>query len=71
MSDMAIVQTDELRNMSDDAVADQLNDLELELARERGKIAVGGFPDNAGRLKEIRRTIARIKTVMNERKEEQ
>ncbi|MDY6766177.1 MAG: 50S ribosomal protein L29, partial [Candidatus Nanohaloarchaea archaeon] len=28
--------------------------------------AVGGFPEDPGRIKEIRRTIARIKTVLGE-----
>lgn len=68
---MAILQSDEIRDMSEADLEERLNDLNLELAKERGKIEVGGFPDNAGRIKEIRRTIARIKTVLKEQKEEQ
>lgn len=68
---MAILRTDEIRNMSTEQLREKLNDLNLELSKERGKIAVGGFPDNEGRIKEIRRTVARIKTVLNENTEEQ
>lgn len=68
---MAILRTDEMRNMSTEDLREKLHDLKLELSKERGKIAVGGFPDNEGRMKEIKRTVARIKTVMNESKEEQ
>lgn len=57
--------------MSTEQLREKLKDLNLELSKERGKIAVGGFPDNEGRIKEVRRTVARIKTVLNENQEEQ
>lgn len=65
---MAILDTDEIRNMSEAELREQMNELQLELSKERGKIAVGGFPENEGRMKEIRRTVARIKTIMNEQR---
>jgi len=40
----------------------RLNELRLELAKERGQIAVGGSSSNPGKIKEIKRTIARILT---------
>jgi len=63
---MSILTADEIRDLSDGEREEQLNDLQLELSQERGQIAVGGFPENPGRIREIRRTIARIKTVQNE-----
>lgn len=63
---MAILTADDIRDMSESELEEQMNDLQLEVSRERGKIAVGGFPENPGRIKEIRKTIARIKTVQNE-----
>ena len=63
---MAILRADEIREMDDAALDEKLNDLNTELAKERGKIAVGGFPENEGRIREIRRTIARIKTIRAE-----
>jgi large subunit ribosomal protein L29 len=40
----------------------RLNELKLELAKERGQIAVGGSASNPGKVKEIKKTIARILT---------
>jgi large subunit ribosomal protein L29 len=35
-----------------------------------GKVSAGGAPDNPGRIREIRRTVARIKTEQNKRRNE-
>ncbi len=67
---MAILRPDEIRHLDESELDEKVNDLKLELAKERGKIAVGGFPENTGRLKEIRRTLARIKTIRNEKEEQ-
>jgi len=40
-------------------------ELELELAKERSNAAIGGTVKNPGRLKEIRKTLARIKSLKN------
>lgn len=64
---MAILRAEEMREMGSDDLRDRMDDLNLELSKERGQIAVGGFPEDPGRLSEIRRTIARIKTVLQER----
>jgi len=66
---MAILTAEEARDMSRNDLDERLQDLNLELAKERGQIAVGGFPEDPGRIKEIRRTIARIKTVLGEQGE--
>lgn len=63
---MAILRTDEIRNMDSGELEEQIQDLNLELSKERGQISVGGFPENPGRIREIRRTIARIKTILGE-----
>ncbi|MDY6776921.1 MAG: 50S ribosomal protein L29 [Candidatus Nanohaloarchaea archaeon] len=64
---MAILRTEEIRDMADEELEEKLEDLNLELSKEKGQIEVGGFPEDPGRIKEIRRTIARIKTVMGEK----
>ncbi len=68
---MAILKPDEIRDMSPQEIKEKINELELEISKEYGKIAVGGFPDNEGRMKEMKRTIARLKTIMTQEKEEQ
>jgi len=58
---------DEIREMDATELKDQMSDLQKELVQERGQIEVGGFSENPGRLGEMRKTIARMKTVLNER----
>ena len=64
---MAIFRVDELRNMSPDELGEELVNLKSELIRERGLVVSGGAPENPGRIKEIKRSIARIKTIQKER----
>ncbi len=64
---MAIKKIHELREMGNEELKEQLNQLQNELAQEKASIASGTQPDNPGGIKEIRRTIARIKTILKER----
>ncbi len=69
---MSIFRIDEIRKMSEKERNEELESLMTDLMHEQGIIATGGAPDNPGRVGEIRRTIARIKTVKGEvRKEEE
>lgn len=65
MSELSI---SELREKDASELKQDLTDLQKELVQERGQIEVGGFADNPGRLGQMKKTIARIKTVLNERK---
>jgi len=63
---MTKLDADDLRDQSETELKQQLNDLQRELVQERGQIEVGGFAENPGQLKEMKKSIARIKTVLNE-----
>ncbi len=63
---MAILRVDEIQNMSREERLDELDTLNAELIRERAIASAGGAPENPGRIGEIRRTIARIKTIQTE-----
>lgn len=63
---MAILKADEIRNMNESELREKMSDLKKEIVEERGQIETGGFADNPGRIKEMKKTIARIKTVLNE-----
>ncbi|AKB50146.1 LSU ribosomal protein L35e (L29p) [Methanosarcina barkeri str. Wiesmoor] len=63
---MAILRSREIRDMSLEERADELENLNSELVRERALTSAGGAPENPGRIGEIRRTIARIKTIQHE-----
>lgn len=65
---MAILRSDEVRKMNSDERQDELDKLVMELIRERAVTSAGGAPESPGKIKEIRRTIARIKTIQTESK---
>lgn len=57
----------DLRQKSDDELKDQLIDLRKEQFNLRFQAASGQL-ENTARVREVRRDIARIKTLVNERK---
>jgi large subunit ribosomal protein L29 len=63
---MAILRAAEIRDMSERERAEELEELETELLNAKAVQAAGGAPENPGRISELRRTIARIKTIQNE-----
>jgi large subunit ribosomal protein L29 len=65
---MAILKTQEIREMKPEERNKQVKDLTNELLRERAIVAAGGAPESPGRTRELRRAIARIKTIINEEK---
>ena len=48
--------------MNEKAHNDKLNELRKELIKINSQVSMGTLPENPGRIKEIRRTIARILT---------
>ena len=62
-----IVRSSELRDMAEIDVKKKLMEVQAELMRQKGKITSGGAPENPGRMKELRRTVARILTIMKQR----
>ena len=63
---MAILTSDEIRDMNQNELEEKMNDLKKEIVEERGQIETGGFAENPGRIGEMKKTIARIKTILNE-----
>ncbi|MFQ5974949.1 MAG: 50S ribosomal protein L29 [Candidatus Hydrothermarchaeales archaeon] len=64
---MVIIRNEEIRDMSLEEMDEKLTELRNELLRERSIVAAGGASENPGRIKEIRRTIARMKTIKAEK----
>ncbi len=56
----------DIRDLTDDQLEENLTDLNKELFELRFKQATGML-ENSARIREIRKTIARIKTVQTER----
>lgn len=59
---MAILKSKKIKEMGEKDVAEKLKELKLELSKEMASSEIGGSVKNPGRIREIRRTIARIKT---------
>ena len=58
----------EINALSTEDRADKLLDLRIELARIRTMVNAGGAVENPTRIRELRRTIAQILTIQNEKK---
>jgi large subunit ribosomal protein L29 len=56
----------EIRAMSEEERKKTLEDLRKELLRERGVVAIGGTSSNTMRIRELRKSIARLLTVEKE-----
>ena len=65
---MAIIKTSKIREMTDAEMAAKLFEFQKELNSERGKLASGGRTSNPGKIRELRRTLARTLTIIHERK---
>ena len=64
---MAILKMKKIREMNQEELDERLKELRMELAKENGASEIGGTVKSPGRIKEIRRTIARIMLIKNEK----
>lgn len=65
---MAIIRADEIRAMSVDEMMGKLRELRSELARARATAAAGGSLENPARIRELKRAVARILTIVKEKR---
>jgi large subunit ribosomal protein L29 len=63
---MALLKISEIRDMSENIRAEKLKELRDELMHERGIGAMGGAPASPGKIRALRKNIARILTVQRE-----
>lgn len=66
---MVILRSKEIRELSPSDLQAKLNELHAEYDTLVGKGAVAGV-DNPGKIRETRRTIARVLTIINENKQQ-
>jgi large subunit ribosomal protein L29 len=66
---MAIIRQNELVQMDENSLNNKMNELRKELIKINAQIAMGTIPENPGKIKEIKRTIARIKTNLKNKEE--
>jgi large subunit ribosomal protein L29 len=65
---MAIIKKSKLREMPDSELSGKLFEFQKELNSERGQVASGGRTSNPGKIRELRRSVARTLTLIHERK---
>ena len=63
---MPILRVEEIRGMSPEDRRKRLRELQAELVRLRTMIKAGGAIENPARVRELRKTVARILTIENE-----
>jgi large subunit ribosomal protein L29 len=65
---MTILRMKDIRKMKPEDLNNKLKELKLELLKEMGNVKMGRAIKNTGKIREIRRTIARILTYKRELK---
>ena len=65
---MPIIRINELREATSEEVDKKLSELQVELLKLKAMVKAGGGVDNPARIKTIRKSIAKILTIKNERK---
>ena len=67
---MAILRSKEIWDMEVDEIQDKLVELRAELSKNVSKSAAAGVSENPGKIRELKRTIARVLTILNEKQKE-
>ncbi|MCK9590900.1 MAG: 50S ribosomal protein L29 [Methanoregula sp.] len=65
---MAILRARDVQQLSEIELQEQMQKLRMELVQHYGKVSAGGATENPGHIGEIRRTIARLMTEQNRRR---
>ena len=66
---MPILRIKDIRTMSSEKREEKVAELRTELARLKTMVKAGGSIDNPSRIRELRKTIARILTIENEERQ--
>jgi len=64
---MAIIRKKDLRKLDEREIDKRTADMRLELAKQKASIKIGATVTSPGRTRELRKAIARILTIKNER----
>ncbi len=64
---MAIIRKKDMKKMEEKELEKKLSEMRLELAKQKASIKIGATVTSPGRIREVRKTIARGLTIKNER----
>jgi large subunit ribosomal protein L29 len=65
---MAIIRRKEIKQMSEKEIQNKINELKKQLMRINAQIAVGTTPESPGKVKTVKRTIAKLLTELKNKK---
>jgi large subunit ribosomal protein L29 len=65
---MAIFRAKDVQQLTDVELQENMGKLRMELVQHYGKVSAGGATENPGRIRELRRTIARMMTEQTRRR---
>ena len=63
------LKNNEIRKMNKQELSAKLLELKKDLIKINAQVAAGTVPENSGNVKVVKKTVARIMTIMNEHKE--
>jgi large subunit ribosomal protein L29 len=63
---LPIIRLEEIREMTPEQKKVKLGEIKTELSKMRTLIKAGGSVENPGRVKALKKVVARIETVLNE-----
>lgn len=66
---MAILRNKEIKSMNKEQLNQKMLELNKELIKYKSQVAMGTLPENPGRIRSIKKTIARIKNQVKDIKE--
>ena len=64
------MKTKELKAMSDKELKEKITQLRTELIKQYAQVSTGTIPKSPAKIKQARRNIAKIKTILNIKKTE-
>jgi large subunit ribosomal protein L29 len=63
---MPVLRLDEVREMTPEQRKEKLAELKTELSKLRTMINAGGSVENPGRVKALKKAVARVETIIHE-----
>jgi large subunit ribosomal protein L29 len=67
---MSTLKKSELKNMNESVLKERLNELNKDLIKFNAQIAMHTTPENPGRIRAIKKTIAKINTLLKQKSKE-
>ncbi len=67
---MAVIRMKEIRKLTPEARNNRLKEYRAQLSEKYAQLSAGGSIDDTGKITELRKTIARFLTIMNEEQNE-